>query len=113
MVTKYSSFKKFPEFAGIIYRNRYCEQKIYIDVLRRFWDAIRRKHREKWKTNSWFLLHDNAPAHRSVLVNDFLAKNNITVLWHPPSSPNLAAAVFYLFLPVPSTEINIERTALL
>jgi len=33
---------------------------------------------KKWKTNSWFLLHDNAPAHRSVLVKDFLSNNSVT-----------------------------------
>jgi transposase len=43
------------------------------------------------------LLHDNAPAHRSLLVWDFLAKNNVTTLEHPPSCPELAAADFYLF----------------
>jgi hypothetical protein len=30
-------------------------------------DPVRRKHSEKWRNNSWCLLHDNAPAHRSVL----------------------------------------------
>jgi histone-lysine N-methyltransferase SETMAR len=44
-----------------------------------------------------FLLHDNAPAHRSVLVKDFIAKNIVTTLEHPPYSPDMAAADFYLF----------------
>ena len=48
-------------------------------------------------TNIRFLLHDNAPAHRSVLVKDFLAKSSVTTLDHPPYSHNLAAADFYLF----------------
>ena len=37
----------------------------------------------KKRTNSWFLPHDNAPAHRSVSVKDFLAQNNVTTLQHP------------------------------
>jgi hypothetical protein len=41
-----------------------------IDILRRLNDTIRRKLPEKWKTNSRFLLHYNAPAHRSVLLKD-------------------------------------------
>jgi hypothetical protein len=57
-----------------------------------------------------FILHDNAPTHRSVLVKDFVAKNNVTTLEHPTYSLDLAAADF---LPVPSTEISIEGTALL
>jgi hypothetical protein len=46
---------------------------MYIDIFRCLWDAVRRKRPEKWGTNSWFLHYDNAPAHRSVLVKDFLA----------------------------------------
>ena len=56
---------------------------MYIDILRRLRDAVRRKRPAYWITNSWFLLHDNAPTHRSVLVKDFLAKNNVTTLEHP------------------------------
>jgi hypothetical protein len=48
-------------------------------------------------TNSGFILHDNTPAHRSVLVKDFLAKNIVTTLEHPSYSPDLAQADFYLF----------------
>ena len=70
---------------------------MYIDILRRLTDVVERKRCEKWRTNTWFLLHDNAPAHRSVLVNDFLAKNNVKKLEHPPYSPDLTPAEFYLF----------------
>ena len=45
------------------------------------------------------LLRDNAPAHRPVLVNDFLAKNNMTALEHPPLSPDLAPAEFFYLFP--------------
>jgi len=45
------------------------------------------------ETNSWFPFLHNAPAHRSVLVKDFLAKNNVITLEHPPYSPVLATAV--------------------
>jgi hypothetical protein len=44
------------------------------------------------------MLHDNAPAHRSVLVQDFLPINNVTALELPAYSPDLAADDFYLFL---------------
>jgi transposase len=52
---------------------------------------------QKRRTNSCFLLHYNAPAHQSVLVKDFLAKNNVTTLEHPPLSPDLDPPDFYLF----------------
>jgi histone-lysine N-methyltransferase SETMAR len=69
---------------------------MYIDNLRRPRDAVRRKRPEIWRANRWFLLHDNAPAHRSCLATRFLAKNNVTTLEHPPYSPDLAPADFYL-----------------
>jgi len=56
---------------------------MYFDILCHLRDAVRMKHSEKWRTNSWFLPHDNAPAHRSVSVKDFLAQNNVTTLQHP------------------------------
>jgi hypothetical protein len=44
-----------------------------------------------------FLLHDNAQAHRSILVKDFLAKNSVTTLQHPPNNPELGPATLHLF----------------
>jgi len=41
-----------------------------------------------------FIFHDNAPAHRSVLVKDFLTKSNDTTLKHPPYSPDMSSADF-------------------
>jgi hypothetical protein len=89
--------KKFPEFAGKIHRNCCMREFLFHKLVIRLRDAIRRKHSEIWTTNWWFLLHDNAAAHRSVLVRDFLAKNKVTTLEHPPSSTDLAAADLYLF----------------
>jgi len=67
---------------------------MFIGILDRLRDAVRWKRPEIWRTNRWFVLHDNAPAHRPVLVKDFLAKNNVTTLEHPLL---LAPAEFYLF----------------
>jgi len=53
---------------------------------------------EKCRTNGWFLLHDNAPAHRPVSIRDFLAKNNVTALEHHPYSPDLAPVDFSCYL---------------
>jgi transposase len=62
---------------------------MYINILRRLRDAVRRKRPEEWRTNSWFLIHDNAPAQRSVLIKDFLTKNNVTTLEYPQYIPDL------------------------
>jgi hypothetical protein len=71
--------------------------EMYTDILRRLREAVRRKRPEKWRTNCLLLLHDNAPAHRSVLVKDVLAKNIVTTLQHPSYSHGLAPVEFYLF----------------
>jgi len=84
--------------------------EIYIDFIRRLRYAVRRKRPEKWRTKSRFLLHDNAPAHRSVLVKNFLPKEDVRILKHPPYSTDLGAADFYL---LPSTNVSIEGMALL
>ncbi|KAJ4450467.1 hypothetical protein ANN_01892, partial [Periplaneta americana] len=51
---------------------------------------------------NWFFHHDNAPAHRSLLVSEFLAQHKIPVHPQPPYSPDLAPAVFYSFPKVKS-----------
>jgi len=70
--------------------------EMYIDVLRRLRDVVRSKHPEKWRIESWFILHNNAPANWSVLVKGFIAKNNVITLEHP-HSPELVPAEFNLF----------------
>ena len=72
-------------------------KEMYSDILSRLKDAVKKKFREKWRINSWFLLNDNAPAHRSVLVKDFLAHNNVTTLEYPPYSRELTAADIFTF----------------
>jgi transposase len=70
---------------------------MYIYILHRFREAVRRKVPEKWRTSRWCLLYDNAPAHQTVSVKDFLTNNHVTTLEHPPYSPDQAAADLYLF----------------
>jgi hypothetical protein len=83
-------------------------KELDIDTFRRFRDAVRMKRPEKWKINNWFLVQDNSPAHRSVVVKDCTAMNNVTTLEHSPFSPDLAAADSCLL----STEMSTERAAL-
>jgi len=42
--------------------------KFYCEVLKQLREGIRRKRPDKWKKNNWFLHHDNAPAHLSLVV---------------------------------------------
>ena len=43
------------------------------------------------------LLHDNAPAHNSATVQEYLRESGLDVLDHPPHSPNLSPCDFWLF----------------
>jgi len=47
-----------------------------------------------YEAGSWLFHHDNAPAHNALSIQEFLAKNNITVLKQPP---DLAPCEFFLF----------------
>jgi histone-lysine N-methyltransferase SETMAR len=67
----------------------------YVDVLTRLLESVRRKRPQKWK-NDFALHHDNAPIHTAVAVQQFLAKNNISIVPHPPYSPDLAPNDFWL-----------------
>jgi hypothetical protein len=49
---------------------------------------------KKWRNNSWFLLNDNAPAHRSALVKNFLTKSIVTTPELPPLSSDQTPADF-------------------
>jgi transposase len=56
-----------------------------------------------WTNQSWVFYHDNAPAHSSFLVRNFLAKNETTVVPQPPYPPDLGPADFFLFPKLKST----------
>ena len=47
--------------------------------------------------------HDNAPAHTSLLVREFLAKNNTVTMPQPPYSPDMGPCDFFLFQKIKRT----------
>lgn len=69
----------------------------YLGVLKRLWDRIHRVRPEYKEVGSWFLLHDNAPSHKVLIVREFLDKKSIITLDHPPYSPDLSPCDFWLF----------------
>ncbi|UYV78768.1 hypothetical protein LAZ67_16002686 [Cordylochernes scorpioides] len=72
-------------------------KEYYLQVMRNLRETIRQKRPDLWKNKNWLLHHDNAPAHTSLLVRDFLAKNNTLMMSQPPYSPDLAPCDFFLF----------------
>ena len=43
------------------------------------------------------LIHDKVPAHKCVLVQDFIKEEKVVQLSHPPYSPDLSPSDFFLF----------------
>ncbi|UYV66949.1 hypothetical protein LAZ67_4003429 [Cordylochernes scorpioides] len=81
--------------AGVVHheflpQGRTVNKEYYLQVMRNLREAIRQKCPDLWKNKNWLLHHDNAPAHTSLLVRDFLAKNNTLMMPQPPYSPDLA-----------------------
>ena len=66
----------------------------YVEVLKRLRENVRRKQPHQWWNNTWMLHHDNVPAHAALLTRRFLTYNNMTVVPHPPYSPDLAPRDF-------------------
>jgi histone-lysine N-methyltransferase SETMAR len=92
----------FFDYHGVVHQEflpqgRTVNKEYYLEVMRRLRESIRKKRPEVWKEHSWILHHDNAPAHTSLLVSSFLAKNNTIIMPQPPYSPDLAPCDFFLF----------------
>jgi len=71
--------------------------------MKRLREAVRRKRPEAWTNKTWMLHHDNVPAHASLLIREFLAKQDKIVVPQSPYSPDLAPADFFLFPKLKST----------
>ena len=71
-------------------------QEVRRSVLKRLRDAVRRKRPRFWSSGDWLLHHDNAPAHSSNLVQQFLTKHKILQLRQPPYSPDIQSPLFTL-----------------
>ena len=64
----------------------------YKGVMERLLNRIWHVRPGMCESGDWFLLHDNAPSHNMTIVKQILAQRKVTVLDHPPYSPDLAPA---------------------
>ncbi len=71
--------------------------KVYIGILARLREALRRKRPALWQANSYRLLHDNAPGHTATPTFAAMVETSMKTVPHPPYSPDLAPADFWLF----------------
>jgi len=75
-------------------------QIYYKEVLTNLCEWVRRRRPEMWKNSSWVL-------HNALSVKTFLTKHKITVLEHPPYSPDLAPCDFILY---PKIKFSLKGT---
>jgi transposase len=61
----------------------------YVQDVQRLRTALRRKRQD-----NGFCYHDNAPCDTSLVVQQFVAEENIAVYTQPPHSPDLAPSYF-------------------
>jgi len=92
----------FFDVRGIVHKEfvppgQTVNQEFYLGVLRRLRENVRRKRPDLWRSGDWFLHHDNAPAHTALSVRQFLTSQGMTLIPHPPYSPDLAPCDFFLF----------------
>ena len=104
------SFFRHPRHCpqGIRTPGKTVKDKFYCEFLKWLRESIRRKRPDKWKKNNWFLHHDNAPTNTSLVVRQFLASKNITVIPHPLFAWLRPLRLF----PTPQDEITAERAPL-
>ena len=97
----------FFDWQGVIHREFVPEGETinavyYKGVMERLLNRIRRVRPGMCESSDWILLHENAPSHNFTIVKQFLAQRKVTVLDHPPYSPDLAPADYFLFQKVKS-----------
>jgi len=69
----------------------------YCEVLQRLHENVRRRCPKLWREQTRLLHHDNTLSHTSVLTQQFLAKNKMAVIPHPPYSTDMAPCDNFLF----------------
>ena len=68
----------------------------YANLLVKLRNAIKQKRRGMLTAGVW-LLHDNAPVHKSMIAQQAIHECGFLQLDHPAYSPDLAPSDYYLF----------------
>lgn len=92
----------FIDYNGVVHHEFLPEgqtvnKDYYLGVMRRLREAVRLKRKDLWRSNSWILHHDNAPAHNALVIREFLQKNNTNTIQQASNSPDMAVCDFFLF----------------
>ena len=92
----------FFDIIGIMHRESVPTGKTitgtyYLEFLKHLMARIRRIRPEYRDPETWYLLHDNTPSQTSLIIRQFLTRNQVCLLNHPPYSPDLALRDLALF----------------
>jgi histone-lysine N-methyltransferase SETMAR len=82
--------------AECVRKGQTVNQQYYIEIVTKLHKRVRRKRQEIWRS-AWILNQDKAKVHNALSIKQCLTNKNITVLGHPPYSPDLAPCKFYFF----------------
>jgi alpha-L-fucosidase len=90
-ITNEDNAHKFFRYQGIVHsefipQGQSINQAYYVEILKRLFEAARRKRPELWP-NDWILHYDNASAHKTLPVKQFMAQKWISEMEHPPPFP--------------------------
>ena len=83
--------------SSILPQDRTVNVQYCLEVMHRLRESIHQKRTELWKNISWIMHRDNAPAHTSMLVREFLAKNKTLIMPQPSYSTDLSVFDVFLF----------------
>jgi len=94
----------FFDIQGILHREfiprgQTVNQEFYLGVLKRLRERVWRTRPELWRTGEWLIHHDNAPTNMALRIRQFLTSQGMTLVPHPPYSPDLAPADFFFCFP--------------
>jgi histone-lysine N-methyltransferase SETMAR len=103
----------FFDSQGVIYndyvpKGKTVNSEYIITALGRFLKTFKQK-RQVMASQDWFLHWDNALAHTATVGQEFLAAKSIKTIAHPPYSPDLAPADYFLF---PSVKAELAGVSL-
>jgi len=94
----YNSFRKFPEFAGIIYSNGYCApKKCTLTSFVALGMQSKRNDQKNGEPTIRFSLTTLLQHTGRLWSRFFSPKNNVTILGDSPRPPDMDRADFYLF----------------
>jgi hypothetical protein len=92
----------FFDSQGVVHKEFVPEGKtvnaeFYKGVMDRLLKCIHQVCPAVFCSQDFFLLHDNAPAHKAANVCQFFTQKNVTILYHAPYSPALSPPDYFLF----------------